>query len=152
MKTKEELAAYNKAWFAANADKRRAYARNNYVKHKAAWIARSMENEQKVKITNPELHKIRALAKQQAWAKKHPSEVTAYAALRRARKLRATPSWVNKVALKEVYLEAKRLGKVVDHVVPLQGKLVCGLHVPWNLQLLTLSENSRKSNKHASEY
>ena len=80
----------------------------------------------------------------------------ALTAKRRARKLKATPSWLSKQhfeAIKEFYKEAKRLEDLfgelyhVDHIVPLQGAHVCGLHVPWNLQVLTASENMSKSNK-----
>ena len=62
-------------------------------------------------------------------------------------RLRATPPWVDHDALKAVYRKAKRRRLTVDHIVPLLNPNVCGLHVPWNLQLLTKSENSRKGNK-----
>lgn len=79
--------------------------------------------------------------------------VTYHANKRRAAKLRATPAWADLVAIEAFYLEAARISiqtKVthhVDHIVPLQGRTVCGLHVHYNLQILTGAENVAKSNK-----
>jgi hypothetical protein len=68
------------------------------------------------------------------------------AKLRQERIKLATPAWVDKKALREFY-KNKPLGMSVDHIVPIGGKNVCGLHVIWNLQYLTLEQNKRK---HAS--
>ena len=77
-------------------------------------------------------------------------------ARRRARKLNATPQWLTpkqKQEIQDIYVECSRMSKEtsishhVDHIIPLQGKTVCGLHVPWNLQILTDAENLLKSNK-----
>ena len=76
-------------------------------------------------------------------------------ALRRASKLFATPLWLSeseRQQIKNIYSAAQELSKNsneiwhVDHIVPLQNEKVCGLHVPWNLQIITASENCSKSN------
>lgn len=75
---------------------------------------------------------------------------TQHAALRRALKSSATPNWLteeNHATIKSMYKDASDQGLHVDHIVPLKGKNVCGLHVPWNLQLLDPSENLKKNNK-----
>lgn len=67
-------------------------------------------------------------------------------ALRRAKKLNATPSWADHEKIKEIYNNCPE-GYHVDHIVPLQGELVSGLHVECNLQYLTAEENLKKHNK-----
>jgi hypothetical protein len=73
----------------------------------------------------------------------HSEMLTAVAAKKLCRSGQTAAPFLN------VYKEAKRLGLSVDHIVPLHNPMVCGLHVPWNLQLLPLEDNIRKGNKHA---
>lgn len=72
---------------------------------------------------------------------------------RRQIKIRARPSWYEseKGEIKKLYRKAKELGLVVDHIVPLNSKLVCGLHTLCNLQLLDPVENSKKYNLYLEE-
>lgn len=71
---------------------------------------------------------------------------------RRELKRKAMPEWADRKAIAVIYKEARRLTKAtgmqheVDHIIPLQGKTVCGLHVESNLQILTAEENRTKSN------
>ncbi len=98
-------------------------------------------------------------ARQQSaqWKKDNPAKCCAATAKRKAAKLQAMPPWLTQRHLDEIvatYTEAQRLTLEtnikhhVDHIVPLQGKEVRGLHVPWNLQILKAEDNLKKSNKH----
>ena len=86
----------------------------------------------------------------------HPDLYKALTSVRKRRHRNATPSWVSaeqKLAMRQLYLQAMELTKltgeryVVDHIIPLISDEVCGLHVPWNLRVITQHENLRKSNK-----
>lgn len=68
---------------------------------------------------------------------------------RRARKISTTlPGFENWT--RAIYATARDLGLEVDHVIPLKGKTVSGLHVPWNLQLLSKTRNAAKGNRLAA--
>jgi hypothetical protein len=93
--------------------------------------------KRKYKEANPELYK-------------------ALVSVRKRRHRSATPKWITpeqKLAIRQLYLQAMQLTKmtgeryVVDHIVPLISDEVCGLHVPWNLRVITQEENLKKSNK-----
>lgn len=62
---------------------------------------------------------------------------------------RATPPWLtreHKRLISRIKQDAKSRGLVVDHIVPLDGKIVCGLHVPWNMRAVSVQTNRAKSN------
>lgn len=87
------------------------------------------------------------------WKKNNYNKVLADNSNRRAGIKRACPIWVSKKDIENIYAEAisktKHTGILhhVDHIIPLHGNGVCGLHVPWNLQILTAEENLKKTNK-----
>jgi len=126
---------------AMKASQRRYYERNKPLVIARAQ-ARPTEDKQayrrKWKQNNPE----RNQANNNAW---------------RRRQKNATPKWLTKEqrrSINQTYLYAKHMTEltgikyVVDHIIPLRGEDVCGLHVPENLKLLTHDANCRKSNKH----
>ena len=104
------------------------------------------------RYNNPAVHEA-ALESHRAFLRANPWWPSYYTSLRALIKTRATPPWVDREALKAVYKEARSLGKnfEVDHIVPLKHPRVCGLHVPWNLQVLSVSENRRKHNRFEEE-
>lgn len=113
----------------------------------AAWQA---ANVAWVKIINAgwyRKNRKRVIAYAGAWRKANPGKSSALSMAHKAAKLHATPPWVNLKEIEKIYVEAAQLGLTVDHRIPLQGRGVRGLHVPWNLQFLTKSENSSKGNR-----
>jgi len=128
---KECTTAIGKEWAEKNREKSRA--------SKTQW---QLNNKQKKSQS------------QRNWMDKNPSTHTAKEAKRRATKLNATPKWADLNAIKTEYQLAKWCSDVtgefyhVDHIVPLNGKNVCGLHVHWNLQVLPAQINLQKGNRH----
>lgn len=116
--------------------KQRALAK--YRSNKEAWSERAKRWHEE----NPEKSKII----QQRWHDRHPGVANANNSKRRAALDRRTPMWADLEAISRFYAACPD-GMTVDHIVPLRGKTVCGLHVENNLQYLTGAENSRKSNR-----
>lgn len=107
------------------------------------------------KQLNPE--KVKAYRKE--YRSKNQSKFTALERKRYASKLQRTPKWLTEFDY--LYMEClyqvaamrtKESGQEwhVDHIVPLQGKTVSGLHVPSNLQVIPATENLRKKNTYVS--
>jgi len=145
---KEREAAVNKAYREANPEKIKAI-RKEYCE------ANKERNYERTRIWR-EANKDLANALTRQWANKNPEKVYENTAKRRANKLQRTPAWLNseqKQEIRDMYEAAYELSKVfpyklhVDHIVPLRGDNVSGLHVPWNLQLLPAVANMSKSNK-----
>lgn len=80
------------------------------------------------------------------WSKRNLSTEAAKAAKYRAKKYNATPLWANDEMIKQIYEDCPN-GFHVDHIFPLQGKTVSGLHVETNLQYLSGYDNRSKTNK-----
>jgi hypothetical protein len=107
--------------------------------------ARSPEKYKEIYKRHQYKNKEVVLARTREW-RKNNLEYDAYrASLYRASKKHATPKWANLDKIKEIYLNCPK-GYHVDHVIPLRGKNVSGLHVENNLQYLSAVENLRKRN------
>lgn len=96
------------------------------------------------------------LSKNRDYKKSNKDVVAANNSYRRAAKINATPAWLSKEQLEEIRQIYKLSSEIseysgikhnVDHIVPLVSDVVCGLHVPWNLQVITAKENLSKGNR-----
>ena len=134
-------------------EKRRQAGRDYYQR------VRKLRNQERREKLNEKARQYRAKDPERhreivrRWAKENPDKDAANKAKRRAIRRKATVSWANYAAIQQVYRDARTLSEDlgvefhVDHIVPLRGKLVCGLHWEGNLQIIPANDNMKKSNK-----
>ena len=119
--------------------------REYYEKNKDQVIARAQSRPDEDKRRYKKNHKIA-----------NPDMYKEMVSLRRRRFRDATPKWLTAEDKMEIRLKyrlaiemsrATGIRHAVDHVIPLQGETVCGLHVPWNMEVITQEENLKKYNR-----
>jgi hypothetical protein len=131
---KERQKAYYARWKAQNKDKIEAAQRRHYETNRQEIIMRARK-----------------------WGAAHPAMMNAQRMKRISAQLRRTPKWADHEKIKEIYREAAAMRQIlgikvhVDHVIPLRGRTVSGLHVHENLQVIPAKENSLKSNRFFGE-
>jgi hypothetical protein len=129
---KECVSSHSKTYYQKN--------KKRIIDNYSAWVEK-----------NRTQHNLRC----QEWVKRNQGKVNERTARRYAAKTSATPKWLttdDKWVIVEAYELAQLRSKLfgvqweVDHIVPLRGRGVMGLHVPWNLRVVPMQQNRRKSN------
>lgn len=160
---KEQKREYDRAYRAANkekiaaAKKREAEEKPHLGAARKAKYRESHRAELRTKCIQYNRDNAEARAEYLSrYQKKNPEKLRMWSMNYRAAKLQRTPKWLTEddhwmieqaydIAVKRS--EATNIMWHVDHIVPLQGRTVCGLHVPWNMQVITEVENKRKGNR-----
>lgn len=140
--------AYKK-YYAKNREKILAKDRDARIANLESFLQKERENYQRNRTS--------VLAKNKRWRESNPDKVAYQANKRRNAIAKRTPPWLCEAHIESMQtmfwlasMMAEATGEChhVDHIVPLRGRLVSGLNVPWNLQILTATENLKKSNSH----
>lgn len=136
-KNKKKFVENNKIYYKQNKEKCLELSKNYYIKN----LEKELEYRKIYQRNHLEDHRKRC----KKYRQNNKQMVTFQTRKRQLIKTKATPTWVNQDHIKLIYLECPK-DMNVDHIIPLNGLNVCGLHVPWNLQYLTPLENTLKKN------
>ena len=149
-RNKENQKRLQREWYQRNKEAKKAKSK--------LWAEQHPEKRKEIVAKARNKHREKRNTTNRAWNSLNQHIKTAHEAKRRAAKLQRTPNWLTQAHFDEIedfYTIAKMFQLYsgqqyhVDHIVPLQGKKVSGLHTPWNLQVLPFKENLSKSNKTA---
>ena len=143
------------SWQSANKEKVKVYVRKSCKKAYDANPEKYREKSRINRLNNPEKYRqIVNKSNKKRYYKNYAYERSRLNALNASRRA-ATPKWltaIHRAMIREFYDIAKAMETQtgikyhVDHISPVNGGNVCGLHVPWNLQILSASENCSKKN------
>lgn len=126
------------------------YSKERYPEKRDAVIAIQKKSQAKRRLEGKDVNKA-----SREYNRRNPQYKRFYAAQRKAHVRQATPAWLTteqKAHIKRIYKLAQTMKDItgidyhVDHIIPLRGKSVCGLHIPENLQVLRSDLNLSKSN------
>lgn len=167
LSVKEKAKLRAREWYYANKDRAKAYRADPDVRARKNAARRALPHDHPAR----QAHRARVSAarKTEAGREKHKENAVLrrstpqgkayyrqYVRIRKSNVANAARILECDHAMKEevnvIYREAVERGLTVDHIYPLRHKMVCGLHVPWNLRLVSLDENRRKSNKLPHEF
>lgn len=144
----EDRLAYNRLLYRRNKRNRQIKARTRYAED-SEFREKAKKNAAQYREKNPGYD----IESKREWKKRNPAKVKAGLLQRRGRAKEQTPKWADPQNMNMYYTMAKFLSNLgfeqyhVDHIVPLQGKKVSGLHCEDNLQVITARKNLAKHNK-----
>jgi hypothetical protein len=152
LKNKERIIEANKAWGAANPEKVCLY-KTSFSKNLSQEKREEYNKKARIRYSN---NKTWNSDRKKAYRASNKLLINDSSSKRRSAQLKRHPAWLSdfdNLKIKCIYSIASMLSRenkepwVVDHIIPLQGKLVSGLHVPSNLQVMRARENEAKRNK-----